>query len=164
CSPSIERKGKEKDFMKQINEILQQHQNNFFLIYTHDHNSTTCSSEVVAIQVLCQCVESYDSTCIQKKNSLNNHSSTEIQGQSSNSEKSEGDYLHNLFTGQATIDSRDLQTEETAILSNISHDKSTPISLVQTPPLLFVSPTSSLSSLTTPKIRDVDSTSITTTL
>ncbi|CAF1569130.1 unnamed protein product, partial [Rotaria magnacalcarata] len=71
-----------------------------------------------------------------------------IQGQSSNSEKSEGDYLHNLFTGQATIDSRDLQTEETAILSNISHDKSTPISLVQTPPLLFVSPTSSVTPVT----------------
>ncbi|CAF2060447.1 unnamed protein product, partial [Rotaria magnacalcarata] len=66
-----------------------------------------------------------------------------IQGQSSNSENSEGDYLHNLFTGRATIDSRDLQTEETAILNNISNDKSTPISLVQTPPLLFVSPTSS---------------------
>ncbi|CAF3851389.1 unnamed protein product, partial [Rotaria magnacalcarata] len=162
CSPSSEIKGKKKDFMKQLSELLQQHQTNFSLIYTHDYNSTVCSGEMVAIQVLCQCIESYDTTCIRKKNFLNNHASNEIQGQSSNSEKSEGDYLHNLLTGQATIDSRDLQTEETAIVNNISHDKSTPISIVQTPPLLFVSPTSSLLSSATPKIMNVDSTCKTT--
>ncbi|CAM4951852.1 unnamed protein product [Rotaria socialis] len=64
--------------------------------------------------------------------------------------------VHSMFG--ADLEMKEISTEETATVNNISHDKFTPISIVQTPPLLFVSPASSLSSSATPKIMNVDST------
>jgi hypothetical protein len=57
--------------MKKLHELVNQQQMNIVLIDTHDHNSTCCSGDIVAIQILCNCKSLSNITHTSKKHSLN---------------------------------------------------------------------------------------------
>ena len=66
--------------IEQLNRILhrQQGQRKISIIYSHDSNSTTCSGEIEAIHVLCQCVQIPENANVVRETNLDLRMSTPI--------------------------------------------------------------------------------------
>ena len=70
-----------QDFMEQLHELRYQRQKNIPLTCTHDVNSVCCSGDIVAIKVLCKCVESSDNLNDQIKKSPYIHVSNDVDSE-----------------------------------------------------------------------------------
>jgi hypothetical protein len=54
-------------FIQQLRELVSRQEMTIPIIETHEHNSVTCSGDIIAIQVVCQCSKSSDTTDDQVK-------------------------------------------------------------------------------------------------
>ncbi|CAF4042117.1 unnamed protein product [Rotaria sordida] len=148
CASLTKTTEQNQQFLKHLRKFLNQQHKNISLTYAHDLNSTCCSGDIVAIQVLCKCVES--SNCMYDENNIcsNIYVSNTIDVQQSNTEAAVRNNLNDV----------QLEPNEDDTSSNNINNTSVAVSPTSSPLHLFMSPTSSSSVINSPTSNDIDST------
>ncbi|CAF2056294.1 unnamed protein product, partial [Rotaria magnacalcarata] len=146
-------------FIEQLDELIKQQSKQILLIKTHDLNSKCCSGDIVAVQLLCACVDSSSHAHVQNNNSLNNDLSDDARQQNFNIDKrmnsDSGDQQSNEIIMNNNQDSQNEHVLSSDVLTN---NTVTSASSVHTPPRLFMSPASASSSIISPKSVDMNPT------
>ncbi|CAM4940035.1 unnamed protein product [Rotaria socialis] len=146
-------------FIEQLDELIKQQSKQILLIKTHDLNSKCCSGDIVAVQLLCACVDSSSHTHVQNNNSLNNDLSDGARQQNFNIDKrmnsDSGDQQSNEIIMNNNQDSQNEHVVSSDVLTN---NTVTSVSSVHTPPRLFMSPASASSSIISLKSVDMNPT------